>query len=692
MSFAWDLIDEAAALNQSHPPSFYCPISKQCMHDPVVLCDGHSYERRHIEQWLQEHDTSPVCGAQLEKGCIYPNHALRNAIEEYFQHVFSVHRRAIRSTIQVAGASEDFNPKSNVALLRTVDAFMECSILVNADLSTELVLRRIMDEAKTLLSAEVASVFLVDRQAQELYSNVNSTGGELRIPISAGIAGHVASTGEPVIIGNAYCDKRFNRSVDARTGFTTRSVLCVPLKTRKDGVIGVAQLVNKHLTQQDVTEGFTADDLQFLQVFACQAAAAIANSGFLETESTSSCKEDNFLDFESDEGSEESEKATVILEQFLDETFFECMDDKCDIESVKDSDSEDLDQEALAQCVDMESVANSDHNEGITLTHFLRRSVGLWEMDVGMLSKLTEGKPLSVLCVWIFNHVGFVDHFDLDRTKVSRFFARIEQGYGDVPYHNREHAACVVHMMNTLMDLGGIGDALVGVGSNTDVLLDWMACIVAAAIHDFEHMGLNNEFLTRTNNPRAVLHNDRHVNENHHVAAAFSILRRPEYNFLESLPEDSYRRLRHVVISLVLSTDMADHARLVDAFKGTLVNREKDVQPSLTDQALFAMKIALKCADVGHLSLSWPAHVEWVRRLEQELFAQGDAEAREGVRVSFLMDRTKPGVMETQVGFFDFVVLPLFTTLADAFPATRTLLASTKANYAMWTEFDRKAQ
>ena len=192
-----------------------------------------------------------------------------------------------------------------------------------------------MDEAKTLLSAEAASVFLVDRQAQELYSNMNSTGGELRIPISGGIAGHVASTGEPVIIGNAYCDKRFNRSVDVRTGFTTRSVLCVPLKTRKDGVIGVAQLVNKHLTQHDVTEGFTADDLQFLQVFACQAAAAIANSGFLETESTSSCKEDDFLDFESDKGSEESEKATVILEQFLDETFFECMDDKFDIESVK---------------------------------------------------------------------------------------------------------------------------------------------------------------------------------------------------------------------------------------------------------------------------------------------------------------------------------------------------------------------
>ena len=211
------------------------------------------------------------------------------------------------SAIQVAGAPKNLNPMANVALLRTVDALMESSILVNADLSTEFVLSRIMDEAKTLLDAEAASVFLVEREAQELFSTVNSTGDELRIPVSAGIAGHVASTGEPVIIDNAYSDSRFNRSVDVRTGFSTRSVLCVPLNTRKDGVIGVVQLVNKtNSAQHNVTEGFTADDLQFLLVFACQAAAAIVNSGFLQPEITSSCTEDAFFDIESDKSSEES--------------------------------------------------------------------------------------------------------------------------------------------------------------------------------------------------------------------------------------------------------------------------------------------------------------------------------------------------------------------------------------------------
>ena len=73
---------------EEHPPSFYCPISHQVMHDPVVLCDGHTYERRHIERWLEHKQTSPVTGAPLAPPvAVFPNHAMRNAVEEYFNQV-----------------------------------------------------------------------------------------------------------------------------------------------------------------------------------------------------------------------------------------------------------------------------------------------------------------------------------------------------------------------------------------------------------------------------------------------------------------------------------------------------------------------------------------------------------------------------------------------------------------------------
>merc|ERR1719183_2674732 len=108
---------------------------------------------------------------------------------------------------------------------------------MNADLNAECVLRQIINEAKTLVGADAASVFLVDSAKQELYSHVNSTGAEICIPITTGIAGRVATSGEPLIINDAYADERFNRSNDLKTGFRTHSILCVPLKLKRGAVI-----------------------------------------------------------------------------------------------------------------------------------------------------------------------------------------------------------------------------------------------------------------------------------------------------------------------------------------------------------------------------------------------------------------------------------------------------------------------
>lgn len=296
---ASDLQDASPSNRWQHPPSFYCPISQQVMHDPVVLSDGHTYERRHIERWLQEHTTSPVSNEELPQKAMFPNHALRNAISEYFDQVFSIHRRAIRKSVMVQPEQERFG--SNEVLLHTIDALMQCSFLMNADLDAMSVLKQIMREAQNLLGAEAASVFLVDGARQEMYSRINSTGKEIRIPMTSGIAGHVASTGEPLVIPDAYTDHRFNRSNDLKTGFRTYNILCVPLKTKKGDVIGVVQLINKTgsgalcraqsfagIAEAEASgaprSSFTASDLQFLQVFATQAATALANSGGVSAE------------------------------------------------------------------------------------------------------------------------------------------------------------------------------------------------------------------------------------------------------------------------------------------------------------------------------------------------------------------------------------------------------------------------
>ena len=68
---------------------------------------------------------------------------------------------------------------------------------------------------------------------------------EIRFPMSSGIAGHVASTGETTNITNAYDDPRFNKEIDLKTGFLTKTILCMPIYNAERKIIGVAQLINK---------------------------------------------------------------------------------------------------------------------------------------------------------------------------------------------------------------------------------------------------------------------------------------------------------------------------------------------------------------------------------------------------------------------------------------------------------------
>ncbi len=99
-----------------------------------------------------------------------------------------------------------------------------------------------------LLHAERASLFLVDRDRQQLVLRVAQDmpdGDYVRIPLASGIAGAAAVSGEVVRVDDAYADSRFNQAVDAETGFRTRSMLCLPLQDRSGQVFAVTQLLNR---------------------------------------------------------------------------------------------------------------------------------------------------------------------------------------------------------------------------------------------------------------------------------------------------------------------------------------------------------------------------------------------------------------------------------------------------------------
>ncbi len=129
--------------------------------------------------------------------------------------------------------------------------FLEATALAR-DMAFQSMLRQGLESftKKTgkLLAAERASLFLVDRAAGELAMRVAEdlpAGAEVRFPMDQGIAGAVATSGETIRVDDAYQDARFNPEIDKRTGYRTRSILCLPVKNRAGEVFAVAQLLNR---------------------------------------------------------------------------------------------------------------------------------------------------------------------------------------------------------------------------------------------------------------------------------------------------------------------------------------------------------------------------------------------------------------------------------------------------------------
>jgi sigma-B regulation protein RsbU (phosphoserine phosphatase) len=128
-------------------------------------------------------------------------------------------------------------------------ADLQTVLAVSRDLvaATELtpLLERIQIAALTVLGCERATVFLYDREANELYSRVATGVDEIRLSADQGIAGEVARTGKVVHVDDAYTDGRFNREIDRRTGFRTRNMIAFPLVGFDDTIVGVLQVLNK---------------------------------------------------------------------------------------------------------------------------------------------------------------------------------------------------------------------------------------------------------------------------------------------------------------------------------------------------------------------------------------------------------------------------------------------------------------
>jgi len=135
-------------------------------------------------------------------------------------------------------------------------------------------LERIADGAVQLLGCERASIFVWDREREQVIAcpALGVEGGTLRLPDHAGIVGQVIHSGEAIQVENAYEDPRFDNSVDQQTGFHTRSILCVPMCDQSGQLLGAFQTLNKR------DGAFTEDDGACLSQLGVHASVALKSA------------------------------------------------------------------------------------------------------------------------------------------------------------------------------------------------------------------------------------------------------------------------------------------------------------------------------------------------------------------------------------------------------------------------------
>ena len=175
-----------------------------------------------------------------------------------------------------------------------------------------------------------------------------------------------------------------------------------------------------------------------------------------------------------------------------------------------------------------------------------------WDIDVFEFAEHANGSHLVVAVHQVLEDHGLISKFRLSPHKLCTFIRRIQDGYvADNPYHNSVHALDVVLNTNYFLRCKLVDDLITP--------LDRLAAIIAAALHDFQHPGLNNHFLQSTKHEYAITYNDQSILESHHVASSWKLLLQDECNFLKGLSKDQYLELRDTVIQLVLATDMKFH-------------------------------------------------------------------------------------------------------------------------------------
>ncbi|CAD7938925.1 unnamed protein product [Amoebophrya sp. A120] len=311
---------------------------------------------------------------------------------------------------------------------------------------------------------------------------------------------------------------------------------------------------------------------------------------------------------------------------------------------------------------------------------------------------------------------GFIkDTLKIDERRIQRFLEEISGRYVNTnPYHNWLHAVDVAHGVYSFLNLCKTRDIF----SKSDRF----AMLLSAVCHDAGHPGYNNPFLVESNDPLALKYNDKSPLENMHCSIMFEAgFVNPETAVFANCSKAHYMEIRRVSIDAILHTDMINHFPMVSHIKllheenseiiqlvqheywqlqshsyqsGAALSLGQQSQWELPAEAVEFWKqpekaallrnLILHSADISNPMKPFPICRAWAYLVLEEFFLQGDLEKSRGLTVQMLNDREKVKKPQSQMGFIEFVVAPLYFQFAIIMPSTYTCAETIVSNVRQW--------
>ncbi len=311
--------------------------------------------------------------------------------------------------------------------------------------------------------------------------------------------------------------------------------------------------------------------------------------------------------------------------------------------------------------------------------------------------KIGYNNTLPLIAKTIFKSFNLLNEKIISLKKLDTFLYSLSNKYNEkILYHNSIHGADVTQTLS-LFFLNSNAEEI----ANTN-LLDILSIFIAALGHDISHPGLNNNYHINASSELAIIYNDLSCLENFHSSTLFKLLKNEENNILENIKNDDYKIIRKRIINGILSTDMANHGKVMSIIHAK-INSNIDLNDVDNDNKkkfeLFSNNPKMKfqeqqellnffihCSDLAHNTKSFNISIIWVELLHKEFWNQGDREKKENLPVSFLCDREGINIPNSQVGFIKGFILPTFEILISVFPTLNYTLDNAKNNLKKWEE------